>query len=82
MGKESNMVLWVDKCAEKKAEECAYPISTPDAFMQKDWDVILISVQSENLAQKIKDELVDVYQIDQEKLIWNRIEHVPVWDIY
>ena len=82
MGKEQNMVLWVDKCAEKKAEECAYPISTPDAFMQKDWDVILISVQSENLAQKIKDELVDVYQIDQEKLIWNRIEHVPVWDIY
>lgn len=82
MSKESNMVLWVDKCAEKKAEECAYPISTPDAFIQKDWDVILISVQSENLAQKIKDELVDVYQIDQEKLIWNRVEHVPVWDIY
>lgn len=82
MGKEPNMVLWADKCAEKRAKECAYPISTPDALIQANWDIILISVQSENLAQKIKNELVEVYQIDQEKIIWSSIEHVPVWDIY
>lgn len=82
MGKEQNMVLWVDQDAKKRTEECAYPICKPDALLQADCDIILISVQSESLAAKIMDDLMKKFQIEQEKMVWSRVEHIPIWDIY
>lgn len=82
MGKEENMVLWVDKEAEKRAEECAYPISRPGNLTQTAWDVLLVSVQSRELALKIMDELYETYHIERDKMFWSRVEHTPIWDIY
>lgn len=81
-GKDQNMVLWVDKQAEKRTEECAYLIRRPQELMLAEWDIILVSVQNESLAHQIVDELSDTYHIAREKIFWNRVEHVSVWDIY
>lgn len=82
MGKEQNMVLWVDKEAEKRTRECAYPISRPWKLTQTDWDVLLVSVQSGELGSKIMDELYETYHIEREKMLWSSVEHIPIWDIY
>lgn len=82
MGKEKNMVLWVDKEAGKRAKECAYPIRKPIDLLEHRWDIILVSVQSEAMAHQIMDELWKVYQIDRDKMYWSSVEHIPVWDIY
>lgn len=82
MGKEQNMVSWVDIKAEKRAEECAYPISYPKVLLQVEWDIILVSVQSERLAAEIIIELSETYYIEKSRIFWSSVEHVPVWDIY
>lgn len=82
MQKEHNMVLWVDRDAERRTQECAYLIDRPDALMRNRWDVILVSVQSGHLAQQIMDELMETYHIEQDKLYWSSVEHIPIWDIY
>lgn len=80
--KEQNMVLWIDKEAEKRARECAYPIRMPEVLMQTEWDAILIAVKSENTAVQIMDELAETYHIEQTRICWSRVEHIPIWDIY
>ena len=80
--KEQNMVLWIDKEAEKRARECAYPIRMPEVLMQTEWDAILIAVKSENTAVQIMDELAGTYHIEQTRICWSRVEHIPIWDIY
>lgn len=82
IGKDRNMEMWVDKQAEKRTEECAYPIQQPQELMQEEWDIILVSVQNESLAYQIIDELSETYHIAREKIYWSRVEHIPVWDIY
>lgn len=82
MRKESNMVLWIDRNAENRTEECAYPISKPEVLLHADWDVILVSVKDVHLAEQIMQELSDIYCIEREKMFWDSIEHIPVWDIY
>lgn len=82
IGKDRNMVLWVDQQAEKRTEECAYLIRQPRELMQEEWDIILVSVQNESLAYKIINELSETYHIAREKIYWNKVEHIPVWDIY
>lgn len=82
MNKQKNMVLWIDKNAEKKVEECAYPIQKPDALIKVDWEIILVAVKSENVAHQIMDEVTILYHIDRKKVIWRTIEHISVWDIY
>lgn len=80
--KEQNMVMWVDKEAEKRAMECAYPISRPDVLMCAEWDVILVAVRDEHMAVQIMNELAETYHVDQTRICWSKVEHIPIWDIY
>lgn len=74
-GKEENVAYWVDKRAEERIEECAYPIQFPDVLMRKDWEIVLIAVESEILARQIIDEIKIMYGIE-ENVYWSKVEHI------
>lgn len=78
MRKEKNMVAWIDKEADGRNEECLYDIKRPEILQEISYDYILIAVKSENVANEIMEELIDLYHINKEKLIWKPAKQV-VW---
>lgn len=74
-GNEKNIACWVDKQADERTEECAYPIRYPNVLLRTDWEVILIAVENESLARQIADEIRVVYGIE-EGVYWSKVEHI------
>lgn len=78
-GKHKNIVAWVDKEAENKAEECMYPLEVPDCLITKQFDYIIIAVLDEKLAEIIKQELIESYKIDSDAIMWKPAKRVPLF---
>lgn len=51
-------------------------IETIDIIQQKSYDVIVVAVDRENLANAIVDELTTEYQVQKEKIIWKKPHHI------
>lgn len=73
-GKYKNMVFWIDKEAEIKMEECNHPLYKPEALIGAEWEIILVAVKNGKLAEQIKKELSEKYQIDHEKICWSPVQ--------
>ncbi|MBO5178255.1 MAG: glycosyltransferase [Lachnospiraceae bacterium] len=65
MGQEP--VMWVDKQYESYQEE--YPVFPVEALQRTEYEVLLIAVKKQELAEKIKQELMAI-GIEQEKIQW------------
>lgn len=76
MHKEGNMAAWVDKEAEERIEECLYEIKRPEILREISYDYVVVAVKSESAAKEIMEELIDLYQIEREKLIWKPVRQV------
>lgn len=70
----SNVVGWVDKNYANKKEECLYEIAPVERVMELEYDYIVIAIKDYEIAQKIKKELIDVYRVEANKIIWNEIK--------
>lgn len=75
-GKETNMVCWVDKEADGRRNECAYPVQRPEVLLGMDWDILIIAVKSEKLAKEIMENLYGLYGIDKAKMHWAAAEQI------
>lgn len=60
-------VLWVDQQYEKYQEE--YPVKAIEELERVAYDVLLIAVKSETLAENIKEELI-ARGVEKEKIVW------------
>lgn len=67
--KLSELVLWVDKEWEKYRKDYL-PVSAPDEIESCAFDYLIIAVRRKDLADKIRQELVDM-EIAAEKILWN-----------
>lgn len=61
-----NIVLWVDKRGGMFSQDI---ISTPKKILEYEYDYIIIAVYMPELAEKIREELIQM-DIRQEKIIW------------
>ncbi|MBE5939348.1 MAG: glycosyltransferase family 2 protein [Lachnospiraceae bacterium] len=66
-----NIVAWVDK-NYKKFEKSRYDVRTPGEIKNQNYDFILIAVANMESAENIAGELVDIYEVDREKLILHK----------
>ena len=74
--RESNIVCWVDRDAENKRDECAYPLQKPNVLLETEWEILIIAVRSETLAEQIKDSLFEEYDIGKDGMYWAAAERV------
>ena len=65
-----NVVSWVDKKYQVKKG-----VQAPESIMKTEYDIVLIAVESESLADQIKDNLV-VMGVDTEKIVWKKPQPV------
>lgn len=82
-GKENNIVAWVDRDGDKKSEECLYQIEYPAVLDTLSFDYVIIGVLDEKLANTITNDLVEIYGVAGEKILWDRVErNIPFSKVY
>ena len=71
---ECIVVAWVDKYPEGKDMLCLHKIESRNIITDLEYDYIVISVISEELYISIKNELKELYGIDDKKILWGKVE--------
>lgn len=71
---ECTVMAWVDKHPEGKDMLCLHKIESRNIIKDLEYDYIIISVISEELYISIKKELKELYDIDEEKIMWGKAE--------
>lgn len=66
--KNHRVVLWVDK-KWHEFRKLGLPVSNPMEILNVDYDQIIIAVSDNNLAESIKEDLLN-YGINEDKIIW------------
>ena len=70
-----NVVAWVDKYPLDKDMKVLHEILPVKSIINMDYDYIVIAVMNEKLAMSIKRELVELYDLDERKIIWEKVEY-------
>lgn len=70
-----NVVAWVDKYPSGKDIKVLHEILPVNSIINMDYDYIVIAVLNEKLAMSIKKELVKLYNLDEKKIIWEKVEY-------
>ena len=63
-----DIVAWVDKNAESYGAK----IQNINVIKKYNYDFVLISIKSENIAKSIVFELIDKMGVDNEKIVWRK----------
>lgn len=71
---ECIVVAWVDKYPDGKDMLCLHKIESRNIIKDLEYDYIVISVISEELYISIKKELKELYDIDDKKIMWGKVE--------
>ena len=71
---ECTVIAWVDKYPEGKDMLCLHKIESRNIINDLEYDFIIVSVISEKLYISIKKELKELYNIDEEKIMWGKAE--------
>ena len=71
---ECIVVAWVDKYPDGKDMLCLHKIESRNIINDLEYDYIVISVISEELYISIKKELKELYDIDDKKIMWGKVE--------
>lgn len=71
---ECTVMAWVDKYPEGKDMLCLHKIESRNIINDLEYDYIIISVINEELYISIKKELKELYDIDEEKIMWGKAE--------
>lgn len=72
--KEDNIVAWIDKDYKNKSAECLYKIDPPKKLLDLQYDHIIIAVFDIEHANQIKEELMNMWNICERKIIWRQME--------
>lgn len=73
-GIAQNVVAWADEKGQTKETECLHSIIYPEQINDYAFEYILISVQKKEIADSIKEKLIGLYGIDEDKIIWKPID--------
>lgn len=73
------LVDWLDK-GYVKYQEQNMPVNAPEAVCGAEYDYIIIGVLYEDLAMRIKEELVSEYGVNPNKIVW--LEPISILDKY
>jgi len=79
-GKENHIVAWLDKKPENKEIQCLHNIEKPSLLKDIQYDYILVAVLEESLAEQIRRELIELYHVDDEKIIWGKASYRSIFD--
>lgn len=71
---------WVDKYPEGKDMKVMHEILAVNSILNIQYDYIVIAVLKKELADSIKKELIELYNIDSKKILWNKVEYVNLLD--
>lgn len=71
---------WLDKAPEGKDMRCLHEILPADKLQELEFDYLVISVLSKNLAKSIKRELIEVYHVDEKKILWQQAEYKSIFE--
>ena len=69
-----------DKAPEGKDMRCLHEILPADKIPELDFDYLVISVLSKELAQSIKKELMELYHVQADKILWQQAEHTSIFE--
>jgi len=73
------IVKWVDKQFQKYKEK-NLNVEPVESIINIEYDYILIAIKSKEASQKIKEQLINIYEIDASKIKW--IEPINLIDKY
>jgi hypothetical protein len=59
---------------------CLHEILPADKLQELEFDYLVISVLSKNLAKSIKRELIEVYHVDEKKILWQQAEYKSIFE--
>ena len=54
--------------------------SVYNSILNIQYDYIVIAVLKKELADSIRKELIELYNIDSKKILWNKVEYVNLLD--
>lgn len=77
-GCNCSIVAWVDKFPAGKNLKVLHEVLPVESIVGLQYDYIVIAVVKETLAERIKKELVDVYNINEKKILWKKVEYSSV----
>lgn len=63
------LIAWVD---QKYANYKQWNVKNPDILKNIEFDIVIIAVKYKDLAEQIKNEIVDKYGCDDTKIIWEK----------
>lgn len=66
---------WVDKYPDGKDMKVLHEISSVNSISNIKYDYIVIAVLKKELADSIRKELVELYNIDSCKIVWNKVAY-------
>lgn len=69
------IAAWVDKYPEGKNIKVLHDVISIECISTIKYDYIVIAALKESLADSIRNELINLYDIDEEKIIWNKVEY-------
>ena len=59
---------------------CLHEIRPAKDIENIDYDFVVIGVEQELLAKSIKTELVQLYNVLEDKILWRKAEHKSIFD--
>lgn len=67
-------IIWVDKNVRKAEIKYGdtYDVFAPEEIMNHDYDCVVVAIENVNTYYEIKQELIDKYNVDAQKIIWQR----------
>lgn len=68
--KKNQMVAWVDKQYEQLPAMYCERVVSPQEILKIDYDYIVLAVKKSDLAQDIKKELIEKYNVSEEKILY------------
>ena len=75
-----DITVWVDKYPEGKDMKVMHEILAVNSILNIQYDYIVIAVLKKELADSIRKELIELYNIDSKKILWNKVEYVNLLD--
>ena len=69
------IVAWIDKYPDGKSMKVLHDVISIECIDDKEYDFIVIAALKKNLADNMKKELVNLHNIDERKIIWNKVEY-------
>lgn len=79
-GKGNHVVAWLDKEPKGKEVKCLHDIEKPNLLANLKYDYVIVAVMEESLANQIRMELTEIYNINNEKIVWGKTEYCSIFD--